>query len=730
MSSVALPSALPPASVRSAQSAGTPGGAHIPGAAGGGTAAVTLTVPPALGRLLSANTETMLAVGVVVIVALLVMPLPPFLLDALLAVSFALSIVVLMITMSTKNPIEFNSFPSLLLLTTLFRLGLNVTSTRLILGTGHAGQVIAAFGNFVISGNVVVGLVIFLILVVINFVVITKGAGRIAEVAARFTLDAMPGRQMSIDADLGAGLIDEVEARRRREEINRHADFYGSMDGAAKFVRGDAIAALVITSINLVGGFVIGMTQRGMTAGEALTTYSMLTIGDGLVTQIPALIVSTAAGVLVTHGSAGGGMAQSMVMQLTRSSRALWTAAGVLGTFAFVPGLPALPFLVLAAGCGVLARRIGRQPEPGVPVAEVVSESAPLSDAPAIQDILSIEPLELEVGYGLVPFVDERKGGTLLQRVGVLRKQLAFELGMIVPSVRIRDNIQLSAHEYAVKMRGVRIGGGELPPGHLLAVDTRGNATPIEGMKTTDPSFGLPALWIASGQRAAAESAGWVVVEPLAVLSTHLLETIREHAADLLSRQHVREMLDGLKETHPALVEDLVPGRLTVGVVQRVLQRLLREGLPVRDLVTILEALSDGADQTKDPEALAEHARRALAPLIANLLAGENGTVRAICLGPRLEVALMQLFSPRANSTARTLEPEELHRALQSLATLVQRLRAEGAPAPLVTPPGLRLGVRRLVEPVLPRLAVVSLAELPPQTPLQNLATWELADAA
>jgi flagellar biosynthesis protein FlhA len=680
--------------------------------------------------LLSANTETLLAVGVVVIVALLVMPLPPFLLDALLAVSFALSIIVLMITMSTKDPIEFSSFPSLLLLTTLFRLGLNVTSTRLILGTGHAGQVIAAFGNFVISGNVVVGLVIFLILVVINFVVITKGAGRIAEVAARFTLDAMPGRQMSIDADLGAGLIDEFEARRRREEINRHADFYGSMDGAAKFVRGDAIAALLITGINLIGGFIIGMTQRGMTAGEALTTYSMLTIGDGLVTQIPALIVSTAAGVLVTHGSAGGGMAQSMVLQLTRSPRALWTAAGVLGTFALVPGLPALPFLALAAGCGVLARRIARQPEGGVPVAAAADDAAPVSDAPAIREILSVEPLELEVGYGLVPFVDERKGGTLLQRVGVLRKQLAFELGMIVPSVRIRDNIQLAAHEYAVKMRGVRIGGGELPPGHLLAVDTRGTATPVEGIKTTDPSFGLPALWIASAQRAAAESAGWVVVEPLSVLSTHLLETIREHAADLLSRQHVREMLDSLKETHSALVEDLIPGRLTVGIVQRVLQRLLREGLPVRDLVTILEALSDGAEQTKDPEALAEHARRALAPLIANILAGENGTVRAISMGPRLEVALMQLFSPRANSSARTLEPEELHRALQSLSTLVQRLRAEGAPAPLVTPPGLRLGVRRLVEPVLPRLAVVSLAELPPQTPLQNLATWELADAA
>ncbi len=732
MSTVTLPSAAPVA-VRPSANSTTPGTAHAPVA--NGPAAPGGSQPPAVvARLLTANAETILAVGVVIIVALLVMPLPPFLLDALLAISFGLSIVTLMLTMNTHDPIEFNVFPSLLLLMTLFRLGLNVTSTRLILGSGHAGQVIAAFGSFVIGGNVVVGLIIFIILVVINFVVITKGAGRIAEVAARFTLDAMPGRQMSIDADLGAGLIDEVEARRRREEINRYADFYGSMDGAAKFVRGDAIAALVITAINLVGGFVIGMTQRGMSAGEALSTYSMLTIGDGLVTQIPALIVSTAAGILVTHGSNNGGMAGTMASQFTRSPRALWTAAGVLCAFALVPGLPALPFLALGAGCGFIARRIGQRPtkeQQAAAAAAAATPEAPSADAaPPIQELLSLEPLELEVGYGLVPFVDEKKGGTLLQRVGVLRKQLAFELGMIVPPVRIRDNIQLAAHEYTIKMRGVRIGGGELPPGHLLAVDTRGLGMPLEGMKTTDPSFGLPAVWITPEQRATAESSGWVVVEPLAVLSTHLLETVRTHAADLLSRQHVREMLDGLKESHPALVEDLVPNRLSLGAVHRVLQRLLREGLPVRDMVTILESLSDAADQNKDPEVLAEHARRGLAPVIADMLAGDTGTVRAITLGPKLEVALMNLFSPRPNSPGRTLEPEDLHRALGELERMILRQRQDGVTPPLVTPPGLRLGVRRLTEPVLPRLVVVSLAELPPQTPLQNLATWELSDAA
>ncbi|MEY4069621.1 MAG: hypothetical protein RL721_235 [Candidatus Eisenbacteria bacterium] len=728
MSTVTLPSAAP-AAVRAPAHPTTPGAGHphVPN----GAPAPGAGLPGVARRLFAGNAETALAVGVVITVALLVLPLPPFLLDALLAVSFGLSIVTLMLTINTHDPIEFNVFPSLLLLMTLFRLGLNVTSTRLILGTGHAGDVITAFGTFVIGGNVVVGLIIFLILVVINFVVITKGAGRIAEVAARFTLDAMPGRQMSIDADLGAGLIDEVEARRRREEINRYADFYGSMDGAAKFVRGDAVAALIITAVNLVGGFVIGMTQRGMTAGEALTTYSMLTIGDGLVTQIPALIVSTAAGILVTHGSNNGGMAGTMASQFTRSPRALWTAAGVLSAFALVPGLPPLPFLGLGVGCGLLARRLGQRPAAAAATtAEPAAETASPSEAPQLQELLTLEPLELEVGYGLVPFVDERKGGTLLPRVGVLRKQLAFELGMIVPSVRIRDNIQLAAHEYAIKMRGVRIGGGELPPGLLLAVDTRGIGGPLEGMRTTDPSFGLPAVWVAPEQRANAESSGWVVVEPLAVLSTHLLETIRTHAADLLSRQHVREMLDSLKESHAALVEDLVPNRLSLGAVHRVLQRLLREGLPVRDLVTVLEALSDAADQTKDPEALAEHARRALGPVIADMLAGEDGTVRAVTLGPKLEVALMQLFSPRPNAPASQLDPEQLHRALGELERLVQSQRREGTQPPLVAPPGLRLGVRRLTEPVLPRLVVVSLAELPPQTPIQNLATWELPDAA
>jgi len=587
----------------------------------------------------SSSAETYLALGVITVIALLIIPLPSVALDLFLALSFALSIVTLLVVLSARDPIEFNIFPSLLLLITLFRLGLNVSSTRLILSSGQAGQVISAFGNFVIGGNIVVGLVIFLILVVINFVVITKGAGRVAEVAARFTLDAMPGRQMSIDADLGAGLIDENEARRRREEINRYADFYGSMDGAAKFVRGDAIAGIIITAINLVGGFVIGVTQRGMSGGDAITTFGSLTVGDGLVTQIPALVVSTAAGILVTYGSTGGGMAPSLGSQLTRNPRAIWTASAMLVAFAIIPGLPPFPFLFLATVTGALAFVLSRR----AGAARVADEEDEASDGasptemPAIRELLSVEDLELEIGYGLVPLVDESQNGDLLPRIGIVRKQLAMELGILVPPVRVRDNIQLSANEYSMKIRGVRIAGGELALQSLLALDTTGSGASLPGTATTDPSFGIPAVWIAPEARLEAEAAGYTVVDPTTVLTTHIMETIREHAADLLSRQRTQEMVDGLKESNASLVEDLIPGRVTLGTLHRVLQRLVREGIPVRDLVTILEALSDAADQTKDPEVLTEHVRRSLAMVISQLLAGDDGVVRGIAVGPRLE---------------------------------------------------------------------------------------------
>ena len=681
----------------------------------------------------SASAETYLAIGVVIIVGLLIVPLPAMALDGLLALSIGLSILVLLVAISSNDPLEFSVFPSLLLLITLLRLGLNVSSTRLILSHGAAGKVIDAFGNFVIGGNYVVGLVIFMILVVINFMVITKGAGRIAEVAARFTLDAMPGRQMSIDADLSAGLIDEAEAKARREEIARYADFYGSMDGAAKFVRGDAAAGLVITAINLIGGFIIGMTQQNLSAADSHATYTRLTVGDGLVTQIPALIVSTAAGMLVTYGSSNPAMGPTIGKQLLRSPRTLYIAAGVLVTFALVPGLPTVPFLLLSglsAGAGYLVQAgILKATEEDDRIRAAAVSPAQAAQAP-MKELMAVEPLEVELGYALVPLVDESQGGDLLKRISLTRQKLAVELGIVVPPARVRDNIQLPATEYIIKLRGVRVAGGEVMPRFLLALNTSGNAAPIEGIQTTDPSFGMPAVWITPDLRLEAEATGYTVVEPTTVLSTHLMETIRQHAADLLSRQHTRELLDGVKESHPALVEDVVPGKLSLGTVHRVFQRLLKEGLPIRDLVSILEALSDAAEQTKDPETLTEHVRRALGSVILQIHDQGDGSIRGITVGPRLEAALMQLFSPRPlRDGGRTMDPDELTDALRRLNDLAATHRRDGQMPTLIAPPSLRVGIRRLIEPVLPKLPVLSLGELPTQAPILSLATWELARA-
>lgn len=679
--------------------------------------------------------ESWLAIGVVGVIALLIVPLPPAVLDVLLALSIGTSIVVLLVTVFTSDPLEFSIFPSMLLLITLLRLGLNVNSTRLILGTGSAGSVIAAFGNSVIGGNYVVGLVIFLILVVINFMVITKGSGRIAEVAARFTLDALPGRQMSIDADLSAGLIDEDEARERRLEISRYADFYGAMDGAAKFVRGDAVAGLIITGINLVGGFVIGMTQRGMSAADALTTYTMLTVGDGLVTQIPALIVSTAAGMIVTYGSNSPSVGPAMIAQFTRHPMALWITSGIMGMFAVVPGFPTIPFLLLAAVAAGVAwmatkraderKALAEQPKVEVGVTEEAATGSEL------RELLHIDPLELEVGYALVPLVDESQRGDLLRRISLMRKQVALELGMIVPPVRVRDNIQLPATEYAIKLRGVRVARGEVMPQYVLALNTGNTTEALDGIQTTDPSFGLPAVWIQPDRRVEAEAAGYSVVEPQTVLSTHLMETIKRHAGELLGRQDTQELLDTVKETSPALVDELIPGKLPLGTVHRVLQRLLREGLPIRDLVTILESLADASEHTKDPDLLTERVRRGLSTVIGQLFDEDDGTIKGITVGAQLEAALMNLFGqPGGSEQAPALQPNDLTAALTDLNRLIATHTQAGDRPVLITPPSLRLGIRRLIDPVLPDLSVVSLAELPPQTAIQSLATWELSRAA
>ncbi|HXT19083.1 MAG TPA: flagellar biosynthesis protein FlhA [Gemmatimonadaceae bacterium] len=676
------------------------------------------------------NAEVGLAIAVLAIVALLMVPLPGVVLDLLLATSIGTSLVVLLVALNTTDPLEFSGFPSLLLLLTLFRLALNVCSTRLILSQGHAGAVIQAFGEFVIGGNYAVGLVLFIILVGINFIVITKGAGRVAEVAARFTLDAMPGKQMAIDADLSAGLIDEKQARKRRDEISQAADFYGAMDGSSKFVKGDAIAGLLITAINIVGGIFIGAFQRGLPIGQALSQYTILTVGDGLVTQIPALIISTAAGIMVTHAAGGSRMGETLSKQLSAHPRSMVIAGTVLGSFGLVPGLPKLPFFLLGGGLAMLGR-MAKTAEKKRFAEEVAAKEAAAPPAPIadpMTDLLQIDPIELEVGYALIPLVDEKQGGDLLDRISMLRKQSAQELGILVPAIRIRDDIRLPANEYIIKLRGAEIARGEVMPRFLLALDTGRVIGTTEGIDTIDPSFGMPAKWIATNKRVEAESLGYIVVEPATVVATHLMEKLKSSAADLLGRQDVQEMVDTLKKTHPALVDDVIPGKLTLGVLHRVLQRLLKERVPIRDLVTILEAVADAADQTKDPEALTEHARRALTNTIARLHMDESGTVRGITVGPKLEMALLGLFSPRANQNpASLLTPDSLGGLLRELDNLSSINMVEGRPVPVLAPPSLRVGLRRLIEPVLPNLPVVSLAELPVYVKLHSVAMWEAA---
>ena len=689
-----------------------------------------MTAPtlPLAGSKGTKNAEVALAVGVVFVIALLVVPLPPILLDLFLATAIGLSVVVLLVALYTTDPLDFSSFPALLLLLTLFRLALNVSSTRLILAEGDAGEVIRAFGEFVVGGNYAVGVVLFLILIGINFIVITKGAGRVAEVAARFTLDAMPGKQMAIDADLGAGLIDESEARRRREEISRQADFFGAMDGSSKFVKGDAIAGLLITAINIVGGIFIGVAQRGMSFGDAAGTYTILTVGDGLVSQIPALVVSTAAGLMVTNAGGGTRMGPQLAKQLGAHPKAMWIAAGVLGFFAVVPGLPKLPFLVMAGAAAALARMSQKAEDQRVVDAEeaVAAQTAPVQTPDPMEDLLQIDPIELEVGYALIPLVDERQGGDLLERISLLRKQAALELGMLIPQIRIRDDIRLPANEYVIKLRGAEIARAEVMPRFLLALDTGGVIQQVDGMDTVDPSFGMPARWIAAARRSEAESFGYVVVEPGTMVATHLMETLKSNAAELLGRQDVQEMVETLKKTHPALVEEIVPVKLSLGVLHRVLQRLLRERVPVRDLVSILESLGDAAEQTKDPEVLTEHVRRSLGNVIARLHMDSAGAVRGVTLGARLEQALAGLFGPRVANGNGLLSPDTLAAMLRELHTISQAHATEGRPLPLIVPPNLRVGVRRLVEPVMPQLPVVSLAELPPTITLSSVATWEM----
>lgn len=674
---------------------------------------------PFLARL-AGRADILISIAVIGILVLLIFPVPTFLLDILLAFNIALALIVLLMAMYSTEPLQFSVFPGLLLVLTLFRLGLNVAATRLILADGFAGQVIQAFGGFVVRGNYVVGFIIFIILVVINFVVITKGSGRIAEVAARFTLDAMPGKQMAIDADLNNGIIDEKEARQRREKIAREADFYGAMDGAAKFVRGDAVAGLLITIINIIGGLIIGAVQRGMPLLEALQTYTLLTIGDGLVTQIPALVISTGAGILVSRAASESNLGKDLTGQLLYHPRALAIASGVLLFFAVMPGLPAVPFLLLAGSTGYLAvmtKRGGAEGE------RLIAAKALPKQEEKITDYLHVDPLELEIGYGLIPLVDKEQDGDLLNRIAVIRKQQALEMGIIIPPVRIRDNLQLKPNDYVVKVRGNEVARGELRLGSFLALNPGTATGKVKGIATREPTYGLPALWITDGDRDTAENLGYTVVEPAAVLATHLVEVLKRNAYKILAREDAKKLLDNLKQSSPSVIDDLVPGVLSLGTVHKILQKLLKEGIPIRDLAVILETLGDWAQHTKDPDLLTEYVRYGLASAINERFAEEDGKVYSLTLDPQLEAAISDEVQRSQNRGlgGLALSPKLINSIYRQMIRLTDQCTAAGRRPIVVCAPTVRAAFHRLLEPVMPLVTVLSYGELLVNTQIESL---------
>lgn len=671
--------------------------------------------------------------GVFATILVLILPVPPLVLDLFLTLSIAMAMLILLIILYVEEPADFTSFPTLLLFVTLFRLALNVASTRLILLDGYAGHLIEAFGSFVVRGNYVVGLVVFAILVLINFVVITKGAGRIAEVAARFTLDAMPGKQMAIDAELSAGVITEEQARKRRRKVEQEADFYGAMDGASKFVRGDAIAAVLITVVNVIGGFGIGIMQRGMTVTEALQRFTLLSIGDGLVSQVPALITSVAAGMLVTRAASNAKLSEELGKQLFVYPRALAILAGMLGVMALVPGLPMLPFATLGIATGLLARSLMQAAnsaavtesgkKPGEKGAVAATSGGPAAKEPEkLETLLNVDAMQIELGFGLVSLADTRKGGDLLERVTGVRKTFAQEMGLIVPPIRLRDNLQIGGNEYRFLLKGNPVAQGSLMPGYWLAMNATNSRAVLKGVPTVEPVFQLPATWITDVERKNAEVNGFTVVDAGSVLVTHLSEIVKRHCHEIVSRQDVQNLLDNLKTTHPTVVNELIPALLTVGQVQRVLQNLLAEGISIRNLAGILEKVGDYASTTKNPDELSEYARRSLGPQIAKPFQTENGAVRAITLDPKLEQQLAHGVRQSQSEIALMLEPKLAQHVVNALSKHVQHMLAVGHQPLVLCAPQLRLAFRRFFESTFADLAVLSYAEIPPRVEIQPAA--------
>ncbi|NPV06686.1 MAG: flagellar biosynthesis protein FlhA [Anaerolineae bacterium] len=674
-------------------------------------------------RSLLRNSDIALAVAVIFVVAMMIVPLPPALLDFLLATNLGIAIMVLLVSIYLQEALDFSVFPSLLLVLTLYRLGLNVSATRLILLHGHAGSVIQAFGSFVVGGNYIVGIVVFIILMIIQFAVITNGAGRVAEVAARFTLDAMPGKQMSIDADLNAGMLTEEEARARRRKIEQEADFYGAMDGASKFVKGDAIASIVIVLVNILGGFAIGMFQLQLSLMESLQRFTLLAVGDGLVAQIPALLISTAAGIIVTRAASDENLGQDIAAQVARHPRALLISAGVLLSLGLVPGMPTAPFLVMggvAAAAGLGLRQGGGRDDDKD--SRQGASPAPPAGSLAAEAQIQYDRLELELGYGLIGLVDGSRGGDLLERIGALRRQVAQEMGFVLPKVRIRDNLRLSANEYAVRLHGEPVGRGELMMQHYLAMPIGEAAEPIEGIPTTEPAFGLPAFWIEESQRERAELTGYTVVDAPSVLTTHFSEIVKRHAGELISRQDVHELLETAKQQDAAVVEELIPGCLSLGEVHEVIRRLLAEQVPIRNMVRILETLADVARQTKDLDLITEHVRRGQARTICNLYRSEDGAVHVVTLAPELEERLAQSVQSAGGARNLVLEPPLVQALIESIGQQVELMAQRGLRGVVLCSVAVRAPLRRLMERALPEVAVISFAEIAPEVEVQSEA--------
>ncbi len=669
-----------------------------------------------------------LAVGVIGVLIIMIVPLPTFLLDLLLSFNITISIVILLMSMYVMRPLDLSVFPSILLTVTLLRLSLNVASTRLILlhgneGTAAAGQVIKAFGTFVVGGNYIVGLIVFFVLTLINFVVITKGATRIAEVAARFTLDAMPGKQMSIDADLNAGLITEADARRRRSEIEREADFYGAMDGASKFVRGDAIAGIVIILINVVGGLIIGVLQQGMQVADAACNYTLLSIGDGLVTQVPALIVSTAAGMLVTRSTSSSNLGADLTGQLFVQPKAIATASVMLFIFGMIPGMPKVPFIIISLISGALAYNLFKFAKKKE---EIKGEAPAVVPKESVEKLLALDLMELEVGYGLIPLVDATQGGELLQRIKSLRKQLATDMGFIIPAIHIRDNLQLKPNEYLLLLKGVEITRGELMPGYWLAITPEEKGVVIKGMPTKEPAFGLPAVWVNEKEKENIQARGVVVVDCATIITTHLTEIIKSHADELLGRDEVRSLLDNLAISYPKVVEELVPSVIQIGTLQKVLQRLLKERVSVRDLLTILETLADYVPITKNVDLLTSYVRQALARTISKQYKDDRGNISVVMLSPEIEDRISGAIQHTDHESYLIADPNLIQKIIGNLQKFVGTFTTRGLQPIVLCSPKIRIHVKKILERFFPNIIVLSHNEITHDVNISSLGMVEL----